>query len=359
MIEVKNLTKVYGSLKAVSDLSFHIDKGHVYGFLGPNGAGKSTTMNIMTGCLAATSGEVRIGGYDIFEEPEKAKKLIGYLPEIPPLYVTETPREYLNFVADAKGVAKKEKKEAIEKVIEETHIGDVADKLIKNLSKGYRQRVGIAQALIGDPEVIILDEPTVGLDPMQIIEIRDLIRELGEKHTVILSSHILSEVQEVCEKVLIIYRGRLVAFDEPEKLSGLLQGGASVEIGVRADAETLSAALSGLAGLRESEIREEKTGKTTAVLHTDRQDQEEVSLEVSRMLREAGIDIFRLNAEKASLEDIFIELTSQEGGAGTDGALTAEKEESAADSREESAEAADSKENEESVQDTDGKEGAE
>ena len=218
MIEVKHLTKRYGNHTAVSNLSFTIQKGQIYGFLGPNGAGKSTTMNIMTGCLAATAGEVKVGGYDIFEEAEKAKKLIGYLPELPPLYLDRTPREYLRFVAEAKGVPAKKVPEQLDHVMNVTQIKDVADRMIKNLSKGYKQRVGIAQALLGDPEVIILDEPTVGLDPAQIIEIRELIKELGKEHTVILSSHILSEVQAVCQTVMIISKGKLVACDTPDNL---------------------------------------------------------------------------------------------------------------------------------------------
>ena len=194
MISVEHLTKCYGDFVAVDDLSFEIDEGHVYGFLGPNGAGKSTTMNIMTGCLSATSGRVLIDGHDIFEEPKLAKKLIGYLPEQPPLYMSESPVEYLQFVGEAKGLRGEELRQQIAQVIEQTRIGDVQHKRISALSKGYRQRVGIAQALLGKPRVIILDEPTVGLDPIQIIEIRDLIRELGRSHTVIFSSHILSEV---------------------------------------------------------------------------------------------------------------------------------------------------------------------
>src|SRR5699024_344297 len=211
LIEVSHLTKRYGDHTAVSNLSFTIEKGQIYGFLGPNVAGKSTTMNIMTGCLAASEGEVRIDGHDIFEEPQQAKRLIGYLPEQPPLYLDRTPREYLTFVGRAKGIKDKALPEQIGRVMEVTQITDVADRLIKHLSKGYRQRVGIAQALLGDPEVVILDEPTVGLDPKQIIEIRSLIQSLGQKHTVILSSHILSEVQAVCQTILIISKGHLVA----------------------------------------------------------------------------------------------------------------------------------------------------
>ena len=234
MIEVSHLTKRYGGHTAVSNLSFTIEKGQIYGFLGPNGAGKSTTMNIMTGCLAASEGEVRIDGHDIFEEPQQAKRLIGYLPEQPPLYLDRTPREYLTFVGRAKGIKDKALPEQIGRVMEVTQITDVADRLIKHLSKGYRQRVGIAQALLGDPEVVILDEPTVGLDPKQIIEIRSLIQSLGQKHTVILSSHILSEVQAVCQTILIISKGHLVACDTPENLERLFSGSAAVDLTVEA-----------------------------------------------------------------------------------------------------------------------------
>ena len=230
MIEVKHLCKRYGEHVAVDDLSFTIENGHVYGFLGPNGAGKSTTMNILTGCLAATSGTVSIDGFDIFEDAAEAKSRIGYLPEIPPLYQDMTVREYLTFVAKAKGVGRKTQTRASRAEVKAalhtqlaaamavTQIEDVADRLIKNLSKGYKQRVGIAQALLGGPEIIILDEPTVGLDPKQIIEIRDLIRALGKEHTVILSSHILSEVRSICDRLLIIAGGKLVADDTPEHL---------------------------------------------------------------------------------------------------------------------------------------------
>ena len=230
MIEVKHLCKRYGEHVAVDDLSFTIENGHVYGFLGPNGAGKSTTMNILTGCLAATSGTVSIDGFDIFEDAAEAKSRIGYLPEIPPLYQDMTVREYLTFVAKAKGVGRKTQTRASRAEVKAalhtqlaaamavTQIEDVADRLIKNLSKGYKQRVGIAQVLLGGPEIIILDEPTVGLDPKQIIEIRDLIRALGKEHTVILSSHILSEVRSICDRLLIIAGGKLVADDTPEHL---------------------------------------------------------------------------------------------------------------------------------------------
>lgn len=243
MITVEHLTKRYSSVTAVDDISFTIEDGHIYGFLGPNGAGKSTTMNIMTGCLAATSGEVKIDGFDIFEQARQAKQCIGYLPEIPPLYTDETPEEYLRFVAEAKGIAKRDIPAEITRVMRETRLTEMGGRLIRNLSKGYRQRVGIAQALLGNPRYIILDEPTVGLDPLQIIEIRDLIRELGEKHTVILSSHILSEVQAICESVLIIAHGKLVAFDTPQNLEMMLAANNRLTIVAETDEPGLRAIL--------------------------------------------------------------------------------------------------------------------
>ncbi len=221
MIKVSNLTKKYGNNLAVDSISFEIESGKIYGFLGPNGAGKSTTMNIITGCLAPTEGSVTIDGHDVLEEPVLAKKLIGYLPGLPPLYNDMTPKEYLTFVAEAKGIRSSEIGPEVKRVMERTNVEGVANRLIRNLSKGYRQRVGIAMALLGDPGVIILDEPTVGLDPRQIIEIRDLIKSLGEDHTVILSSHILSEIQEVCEEVIIISHGKVVADDSIENICQL------------------------------------------------------------------------------------------------------------------------------------------
>ena len=218
MIEVQNLVKMYGDHTAVDHLSFRIEKGHIYGLLGPNGAGKSTTMNIMTGYLGATEGKVLIQGHDILKEPELAKKSIGYLPEQPPVYMDMTVREYLQFAAELKKIPKKEREKQMNDVIRMTGIREVENRLIQNLSKGYRQRVGLAQAILGFPEVIILDEPTVGLDPKQIIEIRELIRKLSKKHTIILSSHILAEIREVCDYIMIISRGKLLASDTPENL---------------------------------------------------------------------------------------------------------------------------------------------
>ena len=310
MIEVSHLTKRYGGHTAVSDLSFTIEKGQIYGFLGPNGAGKSTTMNIMTGCLAASEGEVRIDGHDIFEEPQQAKRLIGYLPEQPPLYLDRTPREYLTFVGRAKGIKDKTLPEQIGRVMEVTQITDVADRLIKHLSKGYRQRVGIAQALLGDPEVVILDEPTVGLDPKQIIEIRSLIQSLGQKHTVILSSHILSEVQAVCQTILIISKGHLVACDTPENLERLFSGSAAVDLTVEAGEAQTREILAPLDHIRSVDVRPEGTDRCQVTLETD--GDEEVCRAVFFAFSRAGRAILRMTDAKASLEDIFIELTSGE-----------------------------------------------
>lgn len=313
MIEVNHLTKKYGNHTALSDLSFTIEKGQIYGFLGPNGAGKSTTMNIMTGCLAATSGEVKINGHDIFEEACEAKKLIGYLPELPPLYLDRTPREYLDFVARAKKIPVSKLTEEINHVMEITQITDVADRLIKNLSKGYRQRVGIAQAILGNPEIIILDEPTVGLDPKQIIEIRDLILELGKDHTVILSSHILSEVQAICQTILIISKGKLVACDTPGNLEKLFAGEAAIELtyeaplsgDVSADLENI---ISGIP-VTPSEIEVHDDGYASVVLHTDSPAGNALCRDIFFAFSNKKRAIVSMSMSKASLEDIFIELT--------------------------------------------------
>lgn len=310
MIEVKNLTKRYGNHTAVSDLSFTIEKGQIYGFLGPNGAGKSTTMNIMTGCLAATGGKVTIGGFDIFEEPEKAKKLIGYLPEQPPLYLDRTPREYLTFVGMAKGIAKADLNAQITYVMEITQITDVADRLIKNLSKGYKQRVGIAQALLGNPEIIILDEPTVGLDPIQIIEIRELIQKLGKNHTVILSSHILSEVQAVCQTIMIISKGKLVACDTPENLEALFAGETNVEIVCEANEAEIHDILSTLTYAIKYDITKQDDTRYQVTIQVANGGDDSVCRDLFWAFSKAGRAILQMSMAKVSLEDIFIELTT-------------------------------------------------
>ncbi len=312
MIEVKHLTKRYGSHTAVSDLTFTIEKGQIYGFLGPNGAGKSTTMNIMTGCLAATSGEVRIDGFDIFEEADQAKKRIGYLPEQPPLYLDRTSREYLLFVARAKGISAREIPEQLAHVMAVTQIEDVADRLIKNLSKGYRQRVGIAQAILGDPEVIILDEPTVGLDPRQIIEIRDLIQRLGKDHTAILSSHILSEVQAVCQTILIIHKGHLVACDTPDNLEKLFAGTSSIDLVAEAPGARIPTILRDVGHITGLTCQDRSDGTCLIRADTDQPQENAVCRDIFFAFSRAGVPILQMNTTRVSLEDIFIELTREE-----------------------------------------------
>lgn len=230
MIEVRNLVKEYDAHLALDHLSFDVEDNQIFGFLGPNGAGKSTTMNILTGYLAPTSGTVTINGYDIIKNPIEAKKCIGYLPELPPVYMDMTPQEYLTFVGEIKGLKKQRLKEEVTHVMEKAGIGDVRNQLIKTLSKGYRQRVGMAQAIMGDTEIIIMDEPTVGLDPIQIIEFREMIKELGKDHTIIISSHILAEISEICSKIMIIVKGKLVAIDTPQNLAAKLDSSKSLSL---------------------------------------------------------------------------------------------------------------------------------
>ena len=313
MIQVSHLTKYYGDFLAVDDLSFEIGDGHVYGFLGPNGAGKSTTMNIMTGCLSPTEGTVTIGGFDILEQPEAAKRLIGYLPEQPPLYPNETPQEYLTFVGEAKGLRGKLLRQQIDSAVESSGIDHVRDRLIGTLSKGYRQRVGIAQALLGDPRVIILDEPTVGLDPIQIIEIRSFIRELGKKHTVILSSHILSEVQAVCEQVLIISKGRLVAFDTPENLEKLMRASNGVTFQVEAAKAEAEAILQKAEGLSGWEMKEDKGVCGVTATLAEGQEPKTVCGKLTMAFAQKGLPVFEMRTKKANLEDVFLELTEASG----------------------------------------------
>ena len=308
MIEVSNLTKKYGDHIAVDNLSFRVEKGQIYGFLGPNGAGKSTTMNIITGYLAATEGTVTIDGKDVQKDPEEAKRAIGYLPELPPLYVDMTVREYLEFVAELKKVPKKERQQQIEDVMGMTQITDMQQRLIKNLSKGYKQRVGLAQAILGYPEVIILDEPTVGLDPKQIIEIRDLIRKLGENHTVILSSHILSEVSAVCDHIMIIAHGKLVASDSPENLQKLMSGSMELSLEVKGSAAAVKAALQEIPQIDRIEENTE-TPKDIAKLKVISKENADVREQVFYALAEAKLPILEMTHAEKSLEDIFLELT--------------------------------------------------
>ena len=310
MIEVKNLVKKYGDHVAVDHLSFQIEKGQVYGFLGPNGAGKSTTMNIMTGYIASTEGEVVIDGFHIVDEPEEAKRRIGYLPEIPPLYVDMTVGEYLSFAAQLKKIPKKERASQIEDVMHMVGITDMEHRLIKNLSKGYKQRVGLAQAILGYPEIIILDEPTVGLDPKQMIEIRDLIRKLGEKHTVILSSHILSEVSAVCDYVMIINHGKLIASDKTENLEKMTSGSNKLEISVKGKKEEVEYIINKIDVIRQVKWKDTEGEIVRLVIETD--EKEDIRETLFYMMSDAKMPIMEMKSTKISLEDIFLELTEND-----------------------------------------------
>lgn len=313
MIEVKNLVKRYGDHVAVNNLSFTVEEGQIYGFLGPNGAGKSTTMNIITGYLASTEGEVLINGHNILEEPEEAKKCIGYLPELPPVYTDMTVLEYLKFVAELKKIPKDQRKKQILEVMNLVKITDMQNRLIKNLSKGYRQRVGLAQAVLGYPPIIILDEPTVGLDPKQIIEIRDLIKSLGKKHTVILSSHILSEVSAVCDYVMIIAKGQLVASDTPENLSKLMLGSNTVTCTVHGTRKQLVPALNTLDA---KEIQYENTPNEEQIkVKITTEKDKDIREELFYALAKANCPILELTSSSMSLEDVFLELTDDSGKA--------------------------------------------
>lgn len=313
MIEVKNLVKKYGNHIAVDHLNFTIEEGHVYGFLGPNGAGKSTTMNIMTGYLGATEGEVLINGHDILKEPEEAKKQIGYLPELPPLYMEMTVREYLEFVAELKGIAKNKREESINEVEKMVKIWEVENRLIRNLSKGYRQRVGLAQAVLGFPEIIILDEPSVGLDPKQIIEIRELIRQLATKHTVILSSHILAEVREVCDYILIISKGKLVASDTPENLERNLGDSDLIEIETKASPDEVRRILETVDGIRSISTKHLENGITWAQIQEKKNT--DIREKVFQAFAQNHQPLLKLNPLQVSLEDVFMELTQSDRAA--------------------------------------------
>ena len=311
MIEVSNLVKKYGDHTAVDHLSYQIEKGKIYGFLGPNGAGKSTTMNMITGYIASTEGKVMIDGHDILEEPEAAKKCIGYLPEMPPLYFDMTVLEYMKFAADLKKIPRNQKDKQIKEVMDMVKITDMKDRLIKNLSKGYRQRVGLAQAILGYPEVIILDEPTVGLDPKQIIEIRDLIKSLKQKHTVILSSHILSEVRAVCDYVLIISHGKLVASDTPDNLERLAAGSNSLLMKVKGEKDTIRndlETIEGVTGVEISYDSDEELWKTKVSI----QENVDIREKVFYAMAKANCPIYEMQVKRVSLEDVFLELTEGE-----------------------------------------------
>ncbi len=308
MIQVENLVKKYGLHTAVEHLSFKVEKGQIYGFLGPNGAGKSTTMNIMTGYIAANSGTVKINGYDILKEPEKAKRCIGYLPEVPPLYTDMTVREYLMFVAELKKVGRRKRAEHVEEIIEKLQLNEVQERLIRNLSKGYKQRVGLAQALTGYPDVLILDEPMVGLDPKQIIEMRDLIRGLAKEHTIILSSHILSEVSAVCDHIMIISGGKLMAYGSPEELQQMMHGGAVLTVtafGTKEQAEAVLGSMEQTASYTVEQGQE----TDTVVMHVETAEGADIRKALSTALAAADMPILSMNRVERSLEDIFLQLT--------------------------------------------------
>ncbi|MCM1087542.1 MAG: ABC transporter ATP-binding protein [Muribaculaceae bacterium] len=314
MIKVENLVKKYGNHVAVDHLSFEVEKGQIYGFLGPNGAGKTTTMNMMTGYLAPTEGTVKICGFDIMTQPEGAKKHIGYLPEIPPLYPDMTVSEYLRFVAELKKVSKKERQGQIEEIMQTLGILDVANRLIKNLSKGYKQRVGLAQAIIGYPDVIILDEPMVGLDPKQIHEIRELIRNLSQNHTIILSSHILTEISSLCDHIIIISHGKLAASDSPAGLQGLMKKSVEIEMsvsGTREEAEELLAGIEHIDSYTFEEAEEENSIQIRIVT----EEQADIRKELSIRFTSGGMPVLSMKKVEKSLEDIFLQLTDTEAEA--------------------------------------------
>ena len=312
MIEVSHLSKNYGSRPAVKDLSFTVGDGQIFGLLGPNGAGKSTIMNILTGYIAPTSGEVKVAGFSLPEQAQQAKACVGYLPEQPPLYPEMTVQEYLDFASELKGVRRVERKEQVRRAARRTGLEEVLPRLIRSLSKGYRQRVGIAQALLGAPQLIILDEPTVGLDPAQVIEIRKLIRELGKAHTVILSSHILSEVQAVCSQVLILAKGRLVAVGAPDELGEKLSSGSCLKATVLGDGQTVLKAVGSIPGIRKVELEGESDGQVTFTAEST--DDTDRRAEVSRALSQAGCTVLALSAESKTLEDVFLALTEAQTG---------------------------------------------
>ncbi|MBD8926220.1 MAG: ATP-binding cassette domain-containing protein [[Eubacterium] rectale] len=310
MIEISNLVKKYGDHVAVDNLSLTIEPGKIYGLLGPNGAGKSTTMNILTGYIGATSGTVKINGYDILNQPEEAKKCVGYLPELPPLYMDMTVAEYLKFVAELKKIEKKKRKEMINDAMEMTGVSDVSERLIKNLSKGYRQRVGFAQAVLGYPQIIILDEPTVGLDPKQIIEIRKLIKKLGENHTVILSSHILTEISAVCDHVFIISKGKLVASDATENLINLMSTEQNIDIIAKCDEAVAHQVIEDVSDVKEVKFEQPEEDDTVKFV-VRAQKGCDIREGLFKAFCDRNITLLEMHSAVKSLEDVFLELTGE------------------------------------------------
>ena len=315
MIEINNLVKSYGDKKAVKGISFTVNDGEVLGFLGPNGAGKTTTMNIITGYLSSTSGSVKVNGHDILEEPELAKKEIGYLPENPPLYTDMTVKEYLNFICDLKGVAKEKRKNQLENIVAMVKISDVYDRLIGNLSKGYKQRVGIAQALVGNPSILILDEPTVGLDPNQIIEIRRLIKALSRNHSVIISSHILSEIQEIADRVVIINRGKIAAIDTISDLSKRLSGQSKLLLTFRGPVKDAITKIRTVKGVSSAVSRVVDSKFSQIEITVASSDTTETRVALFNLMAREGWPILELRSLDPSLEEVFLSITSGKGGA--------------------------------------------
>jgi ABC-2 type transport system ATP-binding protein len=310
MIEVQNLTKRYGPTLAVSDISFEVKKGEILGFLGPNGAGKTTTMRIITGYLPPSEGRARVAGYDIVDEPLEAKRRTGYLPENPPVYPDMTVSEYLGFVARIKGVPRREVRKRIDEVSQKVAITGVQNRQIGKLSKGYRQRVGLAQALIHNPDVLVLDEPTAGLDPKQIIETRELIKGLGGQHTVVLSTHILPEVSKTCERVVVINAGKVVAVGAPDELTRRLQGYETVLVTAEGPAVEIKGRLERVGGVRMVEQRETTDGRATFEVHAEKG--QDVRAELARAVIESRWQLFELKTGGLSLEDIFLRLTTED-----------------------------------------------
>lgn len=313
MIEVTNLTKKYGPNVAVDNISFTVEDGEIVGFLGPNGAGKSTTMNMITGYISSTEGTVKIDGFDILEQPEQAKRRIGYLPELPPLYMDMDVEEYLNFVADLNNLKKDEKQKAVKSAMEVTQITNMKKRLIKNLSKGYKQRVGLSQALIGNPDVLILDEPTVGLDPKQIIEMRDVIKGLGKKHTIILSSHILSEVSALCDRVIIISNGKIVASDTPENLSKRLTQSNRISLRIKGSRNEIITALKHVENVEAVEFKAVREDNTIDVVVRGKENSD-IREAVFNTMAQKKYPILNMTSMDLSLEEIFLQVTKDDKG---------------------------------------------
>ncbi|MCR4649344.1 MAG: ABC transporter ATP-binding protein [Lachnospiraceae bacterium] len=309
MIKVEGLSKIYGDHIAVDDISFEVKEGHIYGFLGPNGAGKSTTMNIITGYIAATYGTVTVNGFLMGKDTLKAKKSIGYLPEIPPLYPDMTVKEYLLFAASVKGLSKAEKISEVDRVMAATDITDMSKRLIKHLSKGYKQRVGIAQAILGNPKVIILDEPTVGLDPEQIIEVRTLIKSLKGEHTVILSSHILSEISATCDEVLVIANGRMVACDTTENLLKNSKSVKTIKLNIKGEKEKIEEVLNNIENIDEVKFIESK--EESSIFEVTCDPDKDLREEISFALSDARLLILEMSEETSTLEDIYLQLVKE------------------------------------------------